>query len=84
MFSAPPKNETKIPSEKLIPGKRTKPIIIDIIPTKNAFLYSFLPKIESIEKIYQIFNSPYYEGEHHYFTLTLSDTLNHSETGVLQ
>jgi transcriptional regulator with XRE-family HTH domain len=39
---------------------------------------------ECVEKIYQIFKSPYYEGEHHYFTLNLSDTITHSELGVMQ
>ncbi|WP_127716166.1 hypothetical protein [Halobacteriovorax sp. HLS] len=40
---------------------------------------------EAVEKIYQIFKSPYYEGENHYFTLNLCDTLTHSnDLGLIQ
>jgi transcriptional regulator with XRE-family HTH domain len=39
---------------------------------------------EAVEKIYAIFQSPYYEGEEHYFTLNLCDTLLHTDTGLMQ
>ena len=39
---------------------------------------------ECVENIYKVFKNPYYEGENHYFTLNLCDTLTHSELGVMQ
>lgn len=39
---------------------------------------------DCVEKIYKVFKSPFYEGDNHYFTLNLSDTLTHSEPGIMQ
>ncbi|OUR95250.1 hypothetical protein A9Q84_15520 [Halobacteriovorax marinus] len=39
---------------------------------------------EAVEKIYAVLNSPYYEGDLHYFTLNLADTLTHSSKKVYQ
>ena len=45
---APPRLVTKIPSPKSEFGNKTTPAIKEIIPTKNEFLYSLLPKIAKI------------------------------------